>query len=95
LSVLKQAVPVPDLALMLIAQPQAILSRRPHYDAEYIHQLYRNYAGIMREFPHLTVIKTDDFDNLGAIIAKYVREAVAKAYNVSLEKAGRSAKPVL
>jgi thymidylate kinase len=77
LMILKKALPVPSLALMLIARPRAILQRRPHYDREYVYQLYRHYKQITREFSHLIVVKTDSFKNLAAIITQYLRQAVA------------------
>lgn len=74
--VLKKTMPVPDLALILIAEPKVILGRRPHYDAEYVHELCQSYLQVVREFPNLVVIRTDNVDNLSATIAQRVEAAV-------------------
>ena len=74
---IKQALPLPQLALLLIARPQMILRRRPNYDGVYVRQLYRNYRQIAREFPHLLVLQTDSFKNLTADISQHLRRTVA------------------
>jgi len=76
LTLLKKALPVPNLAMMLLARPQTILRRRPNYDGEYIHRLYRRYQQVAREFPHVIVLRTDSLQNLTAIILQHVRQAV-------------------
>lgn len=77
LSIIKRMMPVPDLALMLTAEPQTILQRRPHYDTEYVHRLSRSYGTLVQEFPNLVAIKTDNLDHLSKTIAQLMREAAA------------------
>jgi len=76
---IKAALPVPQLALMLIARPQSILPRRPNYDGAYVRQLYRHYQQMVQEFPHLIVLQTDSFKNLTASISQLMRQTVARA----------------
>jgi thymidylate kinase len=78
LTLLKKALPVPDLAMMLLARPQTILRRRPNYDSEYIHQLYRRYQQVAHEFPQVVVLRTDRLQDLTAIILQHVRQAVTR-----------------
>ena len=76
---MKKALPVPKLALLLIAHPKTILRRRPNYDRTYVRQLYRNYQQIAREFPHLLVLPTDSFKNLTADLSQHLRRIVMRA----------------
>lgn len=75
---IKRALPVPQLALLLIARPQTILQRRPNYDGAYIRQLYRNYQQLAQEFPYLTFLQTDSFKNLTADISHHLCRTVAR-----------------
>jgi thymidylate kinase len=83
--ILKKAMPVPDLALMLIAEPKVILRRRPHYDAGYVRELYLNYTQIAREFPHLVTIKTDHFGALTVAIVQHVHNALQRSFRIRME----------
>jgi thymidylate kinase len=76
---MKKALPVPKLALLLIARPKTILRRRPNYDRAYVRQLYRNYQQIAREFPHLLVLQTDSFKNLTTDLSQHLRRIVGRA----------------
>lgn len=76
---IKTALPVPQLALLLIAQPQTILYRRPNYDSVYVQQLYHNYQQMAQRFPHLTVLQTDNLNNVSANILQYVRQTIVRA----------------
>jgi len=78
LTLLKKALPVPNLAMMLLARPQTILRRRPNYDGEYIHRLYRRYQQVAHEFPRVIVLRTDSLQDLTAIILQHVRQAVTR-----------------
>jgi len=80
---IKRALPVPQLALLLIARPPTILQRRPNYDNAYVRQLYRNYQQLAREFPHLIFVQTDSFKNLTAQISHHLRRTVARAGNAN------------
>jgi len=75
--ILKHILPKPDLALMFVAHPKNIIERRQHYDPDYLHRLSERYAAIVREFPNITVIRTDEFDGLDITIAEHLQSAVA------------------
>lgn len=77
LSVLKKALPKPNLALLLIARPQTILRRRPNYDETYVLQLYSHYKQVIQSFSHLVVIKTDSLKELSATITAHIRQTLA------------------
>jgi thymidylate kinase len=83
--ILKKALPVPDLALMLIAEPKVILRRRRHYDAGYVHELFLNYAQIAREFPNLVTIKTDHIGALTVTIVQHVHNALQRSFRIRME----------
>jgi thymidylate kinase len=86
LRILKRATPVPDLALMLIAEPKVILRRRPHYDAGYVRELFLNYTQIAREFPNLVTIKTNHFGALTVTIVQHVHNALQRGFRIRMEK---------
>ena len=83
--ILKKALPVPDLALMLIAEPKVILRRRPHYDAGYVRELFLNYTQVAREFPNLMTIKTDHVDALTVAIVQHVHNALQRSFRIRME----------
>jgi thymidylate kinase len=83
--ILKKALPVPDLALMLIAEPKVILRRRPHYDAGYVRELYLNYTQIAREFPNLVTIKTDNLGALTVTIVQQIHHALQRCFRIRME----------
>ncbi len=84
--VLKKAMPVPDLALMLIAEPKVILRRRPHYDAGYVRELFLNYTQIAREFPNLVTIKTDHLGGaLTVAIVQHVHNTLQRSFRILME----------
>jgi len=83
---LKKILPVPNLALILIARPPTILRRRPHYDGDYLQRLYRHYTRLTQEFSNLILIRTDGLNDLTAVITQHVGQAIARE---------RLAKPLL
>jgi thymidylate kinase len=83
--ILKKAMPAPDLALMLIAEPKVILRRRPHYEAGYVRELYLNYTQIAREFPNLVTIKTDHLDALSVAILQHLHNALQRSFRIRME----------
>ncbi|MGH7456524.1 MAG: dTMP kinase [bacterium] len=83
--ILKKAMPVPDLALMLIAEPKIILRRRPHYEATYVRELFLNYTQIAREFPNLVTIKTDRVDALTVTIVQHLHNALQRSFRIRME----------
>jgi thymidylate kinase len=85
LGILKKAMPEPDLALMLIAEPKVILRRRPHYDAAYVRELFLNYTQVAREFPNVVTIKTDNFSALTGTIAQHVHNALQRSFRIRME----------
>jgi thymidylate kinase len=73
---LARALPVPDLAILLMADPSTILTRRPNYAADHIARLHAAYRQVAREFPGIRVIQTDRLDNLTDAVAGHVRSVV-------------------
>ena len=76
---LKRIMPKPDLALMLVAQADHIIARRQHYEPAYLQMLSANYNKLLREFPNLTIVRTDEFDDLDQNIANCLRSAMGMA----------------
>jgi thymidylate kinase len=74
---LRRILPKPDLALMFVASPENIIERRRHYDPDYLQRLSERYAEVIREFPNITVIRTDEFDGLDATVAAHLKKAIA------------------
>lgn len=83
--IIKKAMPLPDLALMLIAEPKVILRRRPHYDAGYVRELFLNYTQIAREFPNLVTIKTDHVGPVTVAIVQHVHSALQRSFRIRME----------
>lgn len=83
--ILKKAMPTPDLALMLIAEPKVILRRRPHYDAAYVRELFLNYTQVAREFPNLVTIKTDQVGALTVTIVQHLHNALQRSFRIRME----------
>ena len=82
-AILKKMLPTPDLALMLIAKPQILLGRRPHYDDNYIYRLHQRYIQIVQEFPGLVLLETDSVEHIAATVELLIRSAVAPAGNLT------------
>lgn len=56
---LRWLVPVPDLAILLVASTDTISTRRPQYAMEYLVGVQSGYQSIRRWFPELIEINTD------------------------------------
>ena len=57
--VLRQLIPRPDAAILLVASDETISSRRPNYANEYVVTVGRQYLQLEKLFPHLIPIRTD------------------------------------
>lgn len=58
-AVLKRAIPVPDLAILVVASRDVIVARRPQYSPEYVSSLHDAYGVLAQRFSELTEISTD------------------------------------
>ncbi|RMD91538.1 MAG: hypothetical protein D6814_18115 [Calditrichaeota bacterium] len=76
LKLLKSLLPQPDLALMLVASADKIIERRKQYDPHYLARMTKNYLKVLREFPNVTMVRTDEFEGLDATIDTHIREAL-------------------
>lgn len=59
LAVLRRLIPVPDVALLLVARDETISARRPNYDPRYVQAAGRRYRELPQLFPNLLRIDTD------------------------------------
>lgn len=58
-SVLRTIMPVPDLAIVVLATPDTIAQRRSNYSNEYLSEVGRAYNDIRERFPELIELRTD------------------------------------
>ena len=56
---LRRLIPVPDLAILLVASDETISLRRPEYDPHYVAGVGRGYRALPELFPYLVTIRTD------------------------------------
>ncbi len=76
LTILKRAMPQPQLAFCLLADECHIIERRTFYQPHYLVQLCRRYAELRTYFPELVPVSTDRFDELDRTIAQNVKQAL-------------------
>ena len=66
--------PVPDLAILVVAKADTIAARRPGYSGDYLSAVGQGYGRMRRRFPELVEIRTGPTDNnvadLDALLAK-------------------------
>jgi thymidylate kinase len=58
-ALIRAVMPVPDLAILVVAAPATIAQRRPTYSAEYLSQVADAYSSLQRHFPELVEVRTD------------------------------------
>jgi hypothetical protein len=58
-AVLRMMMPVPDLAILVVAGPRTITERRPGYSSEYVEAVWGAYTEMRRRFPELIELRTD------------------------------------
>ena len=58
-ALLQRLVPVPDVAILLVASAATIETRRPAYSATYVTTVEEAYDNLRRFFPQLVVVNTD------------------------------------
>jgi hypothetical protein len=71
--VLQHLIPAPDLAILMVASPQTIGQRRPHYSKEYVTSVWDAYSNIATRFPELMTISTDPGEAGADRLAELVR----------------------
>lgn len=58
-ALLRRLVPVPDVAILLVASLSTIAARRPEYSADYLSSVEHAYKNLRLLFPQLVEISTD------------------------------------
>ena len=83
MALLQRIMPVPDIAILLVASPKTLLKRRPNYAIEYVLAAARGYERLMTQFPELVAIPTDEgelsLDRLDALIRERVIHVAGNA----------------
>lgn len=71
-TIVRRLIPVPDLAIVLVATPQTIARRRPDYSGEYLEALDGAYRELASSIPGLVIVSTDPgepgVDSLDALL---------------------------
>jgi thymidylate kinase len=60
---IRRCIPRPDLALLMVASPDTIRSRRSRYSEAYLTHVWQAYQALPQTFPHLVIISTDPDNN--------------------------------
>jgi thymidylate kinase len=76
---LRWVMPIPDVAVLLLARPETIAARRPDYAPEYVNAAARTYDELPRHFPQLVAIHTDPGERSTAHLDRLVTEWTAGA----------------
>ena len=76
--VLGRVIPVPDLALLLVARDETIAMRRPLYAATYVEDAGRRYRELPAIFPHLVAIRTDSLEESTEALDEAVRRLLKR-----------------
>ncbi|MGQ0734898.1 MAG: hypothetical protein ACT4QD_14740 [Acidobacteriota bacterium] len=74
LIVLRWMIPIPDLAILLVASPETVAQRRPNYASEYILGAGRGYDALPAQFPGLVKLRTDPGEPLLPCLERLVHE---------------------
>jgi hypothetical protein len=73
-ALLRRLLPVPDIALLLVAAPDTIARRRPQYSREYLSAVGEAYSHLGQRFPEMIELRTDSdeatVEQLGLIVAR-------------------------
>jgi len=96
--ILQAAIPVPDLALLVVAQPATIAARRPRFSSEYLSAVGEGYRRLPQRFPELVEFSTDptgDVEDLEVLILTAIRDLGQLTPNSlhSRREPGRGAQP--
>jgi hypothetical protein len=77
-ALIRAVMPVPDLAILVVAAPATIAGRRPTYSADYLSQVAAAYNDLRLHFPELIEVRTDaetpTRDVLAQLVASYANE---------------------
>lgn len=58
-ALLTRLIPMPDVAVVLVASPETIAARRPNYAAEYVTTVWEAYRLLLERIPGLVAIRSD------------------------------------
>lgn len=61
-ALLQALVPIPDLAIVTVAELETVARRRPNYSSEYLREVAAAYRRLQRDVPGLVEIRTDPGD---------------------------------
>jgi hypothetical protein len=78
-SVVRSLVPVPDVAILVMAESPTIAQRRPNYSREYLSEVGEGYRTLRAAFPELIEIRTDPGELTGERLERIVEERVESA----------------
>lgn len=76
-ALLRQCMPKPDLAILLVASPGTIAERRPQYTAEYLDRVGHAYREMRAVFPELVVLNSDHGHGALESLERLVRGRIA------------------
>jgi hypothetical protein len=89
LAALRWLIPVPDIALVLIASDHTIARRRPDYAPEYVSAAGDKYRTLRTHFPELIEVSADDaetvLDQLTTLVRGRLNPLPAGARTASTE----------
>jgi hypothetical protein len=74
--ILRWLIPVPDVAILLVASERTISIRRPNYSAEYVSNVARGHRNLRIQFPELIEICTDGGHDGLAHLEAVIREQI-------------------
>lgn len=75
--VVSALVPVPDLAILFVAEPDVIAARRPNYSGDYLSLVHEAYRELSSEFPYLIEMRTDP----GEPVVEYLERIVTDKFS--------------
>jgi thymidylate kinase len=76
--VLRRLVPKPDLAILMVASPEALAARRPQYSIDYIKRVEAAYRGLRELFPELIEVNSEMDDRALERVAIAVRRQLGR-----------------
>jgi thymidylate kinase len=82
---LRQLIPEPDVALLLVASDKTISRRRPNYAPEYVALAARRYEALAHIFPNLIFVRTDPESSSRDEISQILHVIIKTAYPSSCD----------
>jgi thymidylate kinase len=77
--VLRQLIPAPDLAILVIASSETIAARRRNYAREYVVEAGQRYEALADLFPRLVTIRTDERSLADDEIRRAIENVIGRA----------------